>query len=34
MVLLKDAPPTAQRRYDDLQTPAWRAVFKRNGFAV
>lgn len=34
MVLLKDAPPTAQRLYDYLQTPAAQAVFRRYGFAV
>lgn len=34
MVLLKDAPDTAQRLYAYLQTPAAQAVFRRYGFAV
>ncbi len=33
MVLLKDAPPTAQRLYDYLQTPPALAVFRRYGLA-
>lgn len=34
MVLLKDAPDTAQRLYAYLQTPVAQAVFRRYGFAV
>lgn len=34
MVLLKDAPPAAQRLYDYLQTPAAREIFQRFGFGV
>lgn len=34
MVLLRDAPPAAQRLYDYLQMPAARAVFVRYGFAL
>jgi molybdate transport system substrate-binding protein len=34
MVLLKDAPATAERLYAYLQTPAAQAVFQRYGFAV
>jgi molybdate transport system substrate-binding protein len=34
MVLLREAPPGAQRLYDYLQTPAARAVFSRYGFAL
>ncbi len=34
MVLLRDAPPGAQRLYDYLQTPAAQAVFRRYGFTV
>lgn len=34
MVLLKDAPDTAQRLYAYLQSPAAQAVFRRYGFAA